>query len=214
MAKPKADGVTGADAGKSDAADEIMNLKEVAERIGLATRGKALSPQRVRMLTDRNTIKDENGDMVPGPLTLVPVRVGKHVFTFIADGDESMTWPDGIGDTVQQYIDGVKSGRFKSRVSTSRIVLHQSAKFDAATLAVVPDGWTLPEGLTLVQALEALATSNALAFKLQERKADAGNGDADQDEDGDEDGDEDAAKLQREQQINAERDAARSAPSA
>lgn len=208
---------TGSDAvkvaGTSDAADEIMNLKEVALRIGMATRGKALSPQRVRMITDRNLVKDEDGNMVPGPLTLVPVRVGKKVFTFIADGDADMDWPDGIGDTVQAYIDGVKSGKFKSRVATGRIVLHASATIDGSGTVVVPEGWTLPDGLTLTAALEALATSNALAFKLQERKASTDAGDQDDDDDGDDDGD--AAKLAREVQVNAEREASRaSAPSA
>ena len=205
--------------GKSDStvktpADEIMNLPEVAERIGLATRGKALSPQRVRMLTDRNMVKDEDGNMVPGPLVLVPLRMGKKVFTFIADGDSEIDWPDGVTDSVQDYIDGVKSGKFKSRVATGRVVLHQSATVDGSAVAVVPEGWTLPEGVSLASALEALATANGIGYKLQERKADTSDGASDDDADST-DADEAAAKLAREQQINAEREQSRaSAPTA
>lgn len=152
--------------------DQIWNISEVAEQIGMATRGKPLSDTRVRALIDREGKQeiDADGKRIR-PLDVEYRATGKWKFLFIKDADSDR-------DTVQAYIDAVKRGEYNTRTAGARLVLHNATKL--ADTLTLPEGITVPDGMTVQALLEAIASANGMTFKV----ADSGKA-AEDDEDDD-----------------------------
>lgn len=139
----------------------IVNIAAVAQRLGDELRGgKAYSPQRIRAL------------VAQGWLGLYRRNVGDddepYYSWFIADGK------GGRQDTVSEFVHHQRTNPGSVR-SGAGVVTVSKAPDGAVKL---PDGFSAPDGMTLVEVLAALAAANGLTFRHKAGTAATGPADS------------------------------------
>lgn len=137
------------DQAEREAGEEIVNLKAVADRLGAELRGgKAYSPQRLRAI------------IASGWLGLWRKNVGDdedpYYSWFVCDGK------GGRPDTVADYINAVNDPNSGLNVRSGGGSITVSKLPDGA--AKLPDGVSAPDGMTVAELLNAIATANGLRF--------------------------------------------------